>query len=568
MNELLGRLTSKPVITAELLIASLFANVLALASPLFVIQVLNRYVTYGIDSTLATLTAGVIIAIVLEMGFRQARLLLTASAIEDRDKDRTIGVYGLLVSAKMTALERIPPEARQEIMRGVEAIESAYSASNVGAILDVPFALLFIIALSLLSPILGIIAAAFIIGSFVFALFSQHLIQGPTREHATSSAERSSFVDTADRAADTVRAFGGQSAIMTAWHKHVSSAQAIRQKIERRQGMTQTLTQSLQALMGVAIISVGAILVVMGKLEVGTMIGANIMATRGLGPVMRFAQMTRSFARARQALLDLEGLTDLPQEIGDGTTLQQYDGGLELRDVTFAYAGQTTPLFESLSLNLPSGSILVLRGDNGAGKTTLLRLIAGLIDPVRGHVFGDGVDIQQMDGVWWRRQLAYLPQEPSFLNDTIKANFLAANSDLSEQDIDGNIRKARLGKFIDESQQGLDMVIASNGRTLAVGHRRRLALARALSTGGKLILFDEPTEGLDKDGCAAVYETLKDFATQGCTIVVATTDPVILKGSRTILDLNKKPTPQLLTVAPNQSSTETPSKPGSKEVNL
>ncbi len=558
MNELLSRLTSKPLVATELLVASLFANLLALASPLFVIQVLNRYVTYGIDSTLATLTVGVIIAIALEMGFRQARLLLAASAIGDRDKDRAIGVFGILVSSKVSALERIPAEARQEIMRGVEAIEHAYSASNVGAILDVPFALLFVVALSLLSPILGMVAAAFIVGSFLFTLFSQRLMQNPTREQATASAARGSFVETADRAADTVRVFGGQSAIMAAWHKHVSLAQSIRQTIERRQGMTQTMTQSLQALMGVAIICVGAILVVMGELEVGTMIGANIMATRGLGPIMRLAQLTRAFARARQALLDLKGLTDLPQESSDGTVLNEYTGGLELRDVTFAYAGQATPLFESLSFTLPPGSVLVLQGDNGAGKTTLMRLIAGLIDPIRGQVFGDGVDVQQMDSVWWRKQLAYLPQEPTFLNDTVKGNFLAANADQSDDGIDATIRRAGLGTFIDESQHGLETPITNNGKTLAVGHRRRLALARALATGGRLVLFDEPTEGLDREGCAAVYECLKDLAQQGATIVVATTDPVILKGSRIVLDMNRKPTPQLLsmTATPPRSKTE------------
>ncbi len=548
MNELLRRLTARPLITVELLVATFFANLLALASPLFVIQVLNRYVSYGIDATLITLTGGVVTAIVLEMGFRQARMMLAGVALEERDEERALGAFGVLTSAKVAALESIPVGQRREIMRGLDTVETTFNAPNMTAVLDVPFAMMFVVALFLLNSTLGLIATGFIVAAFAFSLFSQRLMREPTQQLAQTSGLGNTLVATADRAADTLRAFGGHAAIMSAWNAYVQRVQALRRKVSGRQGATQTVAQSLQALMSVAIIAAGAILVVTGKLDVGLMIGANILAARGLGPIQRFAQMTQSLAKAKQALADIRGLSTIPLESDSGSALGAYSGAIEFRDVAFAHPGQTTPLFESLNLSLAAGSVLIIQGNNGTGKTTLMRMIVGLIDPVRGQIFADGVEIRQLAPAWWRRQIVYLPQEPVFLNGPLVENLRTVNPEMSDDDLSRVIRIAGLGRFIDESPEGLETPISDNGQTLALGIRRRIALARALASNGRLVVFDEPTESLDSEGCAAVYGALKVLAEQGRTIIVVTRDPVILGGARIALDLNSKPAPTLVTL--------------------
>ncbi len=562
MRELFQRLAARPGITAELMLASFFANLLALASPLFVIQVLNRYVTYGVDATLITLTAGVVAAIVLETGFRQARLMLSATALEDRDRERAVGAFGMLTAAKTQALEQWPGGQRREAVRGLDAVETAFNPPNIGAVMDVPFALVFVAALALLNIYLGLVAVAFIAAAFGFSLYSQARLKGPMQQLSQTAGIGNTLLATADRAADTIRAFGGQTPVMASWQQYVGQAQTLRQKVSRMQGAGQTLTQSLQALMGVAIISIGATLVVSGNLDVGTLIGANILAARGLGPTLRLAQLTQSFAKAEQSLADARKLAELPTEPDTGTALNTFSGSLELRDAGFAYPDAPAPLFESLSLNLAPGSVLVVRGRNGAGKTTMLRMLSGLIEPSRGQVLGDGVDLRQMAPGWWRRQIAYLPQEPTFLNASVADNLLAANPDIGEEGVNRVIRDAGLGEFIDESAQGLDTPIADNGGTLAFGIRRRLALARALANtlgddqggGGRLVLFDEPTEGLDKEGAAAVYAALKRLAEERRTLVLVSNDPVILKGARVVLDLNSKPAPQLVSVVSSENA--------------
>jgi len=531
MRELFRRFAARPVITAELLLASFFANLLALASPLFVIQVLNRYVAYGIDATLITLTTGVLAAIVLEMGFRQARLMIAATELAERDEQRAVGAFGVMVTAKTEALERVPAGERRETVQGLSTVETTYNAPNMAAVMDVPFALVFVAALFMLNPVLGGIASIFIVGAFLFSIVNQRLTQPITQQLTQVTGFGNSLVSTASRAADTIRAFGGHEPMMRAWRTFVEHSQ--------------TLTQSLQAVMGVAIIATGAVLVVAGELDVGTMIGANILAARGLGPMIKLAQLSDAMAKAEQALDKVRQLVLMPVEADGGSALETYTGSVEFRDIAFAHGGAQAPLFESLSLTLQPGSVLLVRGRNGAGKTSLARLLVGLVEPTRGQLLGDGVEVRQMAPAWWRRQIMYMPQEPTFLNDTIRANIEAVNPDLDDEALNRVLRKAGLGPFIDESADGMETPITDNGRTLAVGIRRRLALARAIATEGRLVVFDEPTEGLDQEGCAAVYAIMKELAEAGRTIIVVTADPVIVRGARLILDLNAKPVPNL-----------------------
>ncbi len=357
MRELFQRLAARPGVTAELLLASFFANLLALASPLFVIQVLNRYVSYGVDATLITLTAGVVGAIALETGFRQARLMLSATALEDRDRERAIGAFGMLTAAKAQALEMLPGGQRREAVRGLDSVESAFNPPNIGAVMDVPFALVFVAALALLNVWLGLVAMAFIVAAFGFSLYSQARLKGPMQQLSQTAGLGNTLLATVDRAADTIRAFGGQGPVMASWQQYVGQAQMLRQRVARMQGAGQTLTQSLQAMMGVAIISIGATLVVGGHLDVGSLIGCNILAARGLGPMLRLAQLTQSFAKAEQALTDARKLAELPTEADAGTALGAYSGGLELRDAGFIYPEAPAPL---CSPSAPMGRIEVI----------------------------------------------------------------------------------------------------------------------------------------------------------------------------------------------------------------
>jgi ATP-binding cassette, subfamily C, bacterial LapB len=545
MKELLRRLSLRPILTFELILASLFANLLALAPPIFVIQVLNRYVANGVNSTLMTLTIGVAIAIALEFSFRQVRNRLAKGVSSKPDEQLSLAAFGVLATAKAGALDRMPPGQQREIMGGLDNIRNAYGAANISTILDLPFALLFLGVLYLLTPQLGMIATGLAVFSFIVGLLLVAAIRVPTRQLTDASRQTSLVTGTAILERDTLRAFNAGGFLAKAWQSKLHGVQSLYRSIISRQGLLASISQSIVGLMSVTTMAVGAILVVKGDLDVGALIGANILAARALQPISRFSQMGEVFLKAKQSSILLAEFMKLPREADTGSAKRDYSGSLELRDIGFIYPGATGPLFESLSAKIPAGSICVINGSNGAGKTTLSRLIVGLIEPNRGQILADGLDLRQVHPEWWRCQVIYMPQEPGFLNATLQENLVVNAPDTEIGRLNQIIDATGLRKFLDETPNGFETRITDNGRKLAVGIRRRLALARALTTGGKLVVLDEPTEGMDKAGGTVVSTVLSSLKKQGHTLIVTSHDSNIIQQADIFIDLSSKPIPTI-----------------------
>jgi ATP-binding cassette subfamily C protein LapB len=543
MTEILRRLGRRPLIAAELAFGSLLINVLALASPLFVMQVLNRYIGQGVDATLATLTGGVLIAISFEYVLRRARLKLARGVSTGPDAAAAASGFKALVTARTGALGAVAADSRKELAGATAAVETAYGANTVTALLDAPFALLFVGAVALIEPRIAAVVllciAAVVAAGAVYQRRARTLVQAVQDAAGTGGA----LLGTATREPDTVRSFNAQTALAEKWRAHTAHAQALRRDLTATQGLLQTVTQSGAAVMSVAVIGLGAVLVVAGDMTVGAMIGANILAARALQPIAKVAQLGEQFAKAREALGLLETLAALEREALEGATPAACKGAVAFRDAAFAFDGSATPLFERLDLSVEPGGVLVVTGANGTGKSTVARLLMGLVTPTRGQVLIDGQDLNQLSLTWWRRQVLYLPQEPALIDGTIAENIRVNRPDADDDAVNNAVDRADLRTFIDTSPQGLQTPVVDNGWRLSEGIRRRIALARALLADAAVALIDEPTEGLDRAGRLAVRRAMADMAGRGATIIVMSHDPDIVKGPHQVLDLNAKPTP-------------------------
>lgn len=559
MKELFSRLLTRPGLTSEMLAASLIANILALASPIFVMQVLNRYVVHGVESTLITLSAGVVFAILLELAFRHIRMRLAASINAASDRAISNGAFGTLTGTKSAFIDQLPVGLRQEMVAGSEKLQAAYSATNLASIMDVPFALLFIGVLYLLDPTISLVVACFVCISFLISVLSMASLREPARNLQTQSGNRGSLVGAAIQAGDTVRAFNGADFLRERWQNMSRSYIQLGRKIVLRQGFVQSLGMTMQATMGVIVISVGALQVVAGTMDIGVMIGANILAARALGPILKLAMMNEQFAKAREALLMFKEFKKLPTERQEGTALQRFKGTIEFSDMAYMHPGSKTPLFESVNLKLEPSSVLVFSGANGTGKTTLARLMVGLLEPTRGRILVDGIDMTQVSPEWWRKQVMYLPQEPKFLDGSIAENILLANPELPHSRLQEIIEISGLRTFIDQSSDGIETQIIGGGKDLSLGIRRRIALARALANEGQVFVIDEPTEGLDIEGTKAVENAINHSRQRGVTVLIFSHDPQMLKAAPCYLDLNVKPTPALMRNAGASDTSSNPS---------
>ena len=543
MKELFRRLARRPSLTLELLAATLFVTLLNLASPLFVIQVLNRYITFGFDGTLITLTTGMLVAVALLFGFRAARTRLAQAVSVEPDEEVAESLYGALSRVKTTALDKTGKAKTQEILSGQQTVQAAYEGSNVTAVMDMPFSFLYILASLILSPMLAIIGLMGMGAMLAAGWLALGATQKPARELQNVTMAQRGQAMAALHGADTVRAFQAGEFLRETWRGQIGRITELRLKVAGNKEIFQSLTQTLMILISVFVYAAGAMQVVDGQLTIGALIGVNILTARAVQNVSRFVQTYVQLTRAGEASREIDQFLSLPEEPRTGTALSEYRGGLEFKDMGLVFPGSSGPLFESLSLRLTPGTVLVVQGYNGSGKTTLARLIVGLLEPSRGEILADGITLRQLAPAWWRRQLIYLPQEPTFLNTSIRQNITMANFGLEEAQLNRIINAADLSRFLFSSPAGLETMVEDMGRYLPLGVRRRLALARGLATDGKLVVLDEPTEALDKDGCKAVYALMNSMAEAGKTIVAFTHDARIVKGAHLLLDLSVKPTP-------------------------
>jgi ATP-binding cassette subfamily C protein LapB len=218
-----------------------------------------------------------------------------------------------------------------------------------------------------------------------------------------------------------------------------------------------------------------------------------------------------------------------------------------INDLAFQYPDTKNPIFVGLHAKFQSGQLTVVTGMNASGKSTLIKNFVSLLDPVRGSIQVDGIEISQLSLDWWRENISYLPQNPQFISATLRDNIFGYHEeDQDNEKINFVIESSDLADFIQSHPEGIDMPISQTANELSFGIKKRIALARALVNDGKLVFFDEPTESLDTKGCQQIYQTIQNLLHNEKTMVIATSDPQIIQMASLVIDMNQKPSPKVL----------------------
>lgn len=547
MRELIVRLARRPGLTSLLLLASFFISLLMLAPPVFVMQVLNRYVAFGVDGTLIALATGAGFAVLMEFLLRWARLRLAGTLSVAADDQMAARLGKVLAASKLGVAEALPTERKRRLLMDLSLVQAAYAAPALAVALDLPFTAILFLALFIIDPILAVIAGGVGVVLVLVAIL---------RRAATRMAIRSQGADgrpSISPAQDDLlvlpnilRAFNASPLAVQRWRIAARLQQALDRRFASGQGMQQSITHAATGVVTVSVIGVGALLVVQQKIDVGVLIAANILAARAVAGVAAAVGLSVSFGRARDSINRLNKIAAQPMEPEDRKSLEAYTGRIEFEDVTFAYPGAMKPLAEHLTFALAAGEVLVIHGGNGTGKTSMAEMVLGLRDPLRGAILADGVDLRQVAPDWWRTQICYLPQDTRLLNATLLENLRVLNPDLDDAAINRSIQASGARDIIARLKDGLDTRIEDQGMRLAPGERKRLALARALTAQGKIVLFDEPLEGLDAAGKSIIAALLQSFAASGRTIIVCSNDPDLIREADWRLDLDQKPTPEIV----------------------
>ena len=544
MFEIFNRLKRNPALLTKIIIASFFVNILALATPIYVIQVLQRYVAYGVNSTLITLVAGITFVVIFEFFFRNIRHRMT----RETEAENTVlsdRVMKKIVSIK-SSFYALQKNFRPDIVtQNLQTIKSTLNATTTLILIDVPFVLIFLIALFLIHYHLGIITTLFLAIPFIVINFYRKKINELNQQSLQIGLNTARLHDNSSSRFESIKYFNLIEIVKSAWSSLIKKSINVTEDLEAQKNIVASFMTSSSALLTVIIIAWGAVLAVDGEISVGALIGANILAARALAPIVRFVQNIEPLYKANHAINEIAQFLNLPQDSSDGNQINDFSGKLQISDLQFKYPESKIPIFEGLNIETKAGELLVINGSNGSGKSTLIKSVIRLLEFNRGQIFYDSIEINQLSLDWVRANLIYLPQEPKFVDGTMLNNLLGQNQ-IKKDKMTEILRSVDLLDFINSDPKGIDMPLTNRGEDLPFGIRKRIALARALVIGGKLVVLDEPTESIDDRGRKSIYKLINDLLKNKKTLIIATQDEKILNIADCIVNLDIKPTPKII----------------------
>ncbi|AZO30714.1 type I secretion system permease/ATPase [Mesorhizobium sp. M1B.F.Ca.ET.045.04.1.1] len=507
---------------------SLAINLLYLASPLYMLQIYDRVVTSGSETTLVMLTLVLLAAFLALAGLDlvRAAILTRASARLDR-----------LLSAKILAASVETPSqgaAQSQPIRDFDTFRQVITGSGIHALFDLPWSPIYIGIIFLLHPWLGFFALGSSLLLIAMAVLNEYMVRAPLKQANDLATANYNFTEMSLRNAEVVRAMGMLEGLVRRWGRDRGLALRQQGQASDRAALMSGLIRFLRLTMQSLILGLGAYLVIERQITGGSMFAASLLLGRGLQPVEQIVGLWRGLILARAALARVEKLLDGGAQGERSFNLPKPTGKIAVEQLSFAIPSLQKVLLRDVSFRLDAGEALGIVGPSGAGKSTLARHLAGIMQPSRGTVRLDGADLTQ----WGRESLGdhigYLPQDIELFSDTVAANIGRFKTDVDREVIEA-ARLAGVHEMIIRLPQGYETQIGEGGAVLSGGYRQRIALARAVFGMPNLIVLDEPSSNLDADGDRALSECALELKRRGSTVIIVSHRPSTLANVDKIL---------------------------------
>lgn len=518
----------------ELVTLSVFVNLLALAVPIFVLQVYDRVVFQAGLTTLQGLIVGVGLAIAFDFVLRQARARLVQRVAVRIDVATGRTLIRKLTALPLRVLESQTAAQWQALTRDAEAVRDTVAGPPVVLAIDLPFVVLFAVLIALIAPPLAWVLAALIPLFLIASAVSAWRIGKSTTQERDSALERDAVLVDMVAGRTTVKALGLGPALAERWaDRHATS---VTQSIRRATYVdgSSNLGMSLGLIATVAMTGVGALAIIEGTLTIGALIAANMLTNRVVGPLNQTVGAWRQVVRFRQSLARLAELFAQADEARAPTIARpRPKGRLTLEGVVFAYDPAKGAAVDGIDLDLGPGGVHGIVGPNGGGKTTLLKLCQGLYAPGEGRVLIDGADMRQFSRAELADWIGYVPQDPFLFSGSIRDNIAMGREGLSDAAILKAAEDAGAAGFIADLPDGFATDIGENGRLFSAGQRQRLALARAFAGDPPVLLLDEPSAHLDRNAERDLARALARLG-RARTVLVVSHGQALLKSARTL----------------------------------
>ena len=507
----------------DVLWAALLVNLFALALPMFSMNVYDRVVPNNAVETLWALAIGVVLVLCADLFLRtlRGRFVDEASARIDVQISATLmeRVLGMRLEHRPDAVGSFAAN-----LRGFEQVRDFIASGTVTALVDLPFALLFVAVLVWISPLLAVpVVVAFVVIAGVGWVLQQRLHELSETTYRASAQRNATLIESLT-GIETIKSQGAEGVIQARWERANAFLAGMHVRMRALTAKAMYGTAWTTQLVTIAIVIVGVHLIAERELTMGALIAASMLAGRALAPAGQIVGLLMQYQGARTAMASLDGLMAKPVERPADEIFvhrRELRGEIEFRNVHFAYPNRQDTALDGVSFRVAPGERVALIGRVGSGKSTIERLILGLYQPADGAVLLDGIDLRQLDPADVRANVGYVSQDVTLFYGTLRENVTLGMPYADDSAVVAAAETAGLADFVNRHPRGFDMPVGERGESLSGGQRQAVGIARAVLHNAPILLLDEPTSAMDFSTESQITQRLNAF-TQHKTVVLVT----------------------------------------------
>lgn len=507
----------------EVFVSTILINLFLLLLPLFTLNVYDQVIPNFAEETLIVLSVGVAVALGFDLLLKSIR-----SYVLEMVAARIGAAFDSELMAQMLAIRpeqmQLSIGERVSLFRELQGIREFYASRLVPTAADLPFFLLFVAVIYIVSPMLAVIPAVMaLLVLAVSAVIQIPINRATASQFAALQSKSSTLLETLGQA-HTIRLHNAVGHRLFRWNSVADASAQTSRFSQFLFSLSQSTALTLVHCVHVLVVVVGVYQIQSGLLTIGGLIACTILAGRAMAPIVNVGSVVSRWRQSRDVLQSINSVFDLPRETEVDGTVGKIDLShptLALDHVTYCYPKTTRAAVSDISLTIEPGEHVALIGPSGAGKSTLAALLAGLMHDYSGDVFIAGVDLLRIPSSRLREQVVIVPQQPQLVAGTVRENITLGLDTISADRLAEACHLSALDDLLQESELGLETLIGSNQGGLSGGQLQAVCLARAIVRNPSIIIFDEPVTGLDASLEQKVRTRLQEYL-KGRTLVMIT----------------------------------------------
>jgi len=507
----------------EVFVVSFVLQLFALVTPLFFQVVMDKVLVHRGFTTLDVIAFGLLVVVIFEVLLSGLRSYVFAHTTSRIDVELGARLFRHLINLPLAYFQARRVGDTVARVRELEHIRQFLTGNAITLVLDLLFSVVFIAVMLLYSGWLTLVVVLSLPCYLILSVLITPLLRARLHEKFNRGAENQAFLVETINGIDTLKAMAVEPQMTRRWDNQQAAYVAAGFRTTALATVAHEGVSLIGKLVTVFTLWLGARLVIGGELTVGQLIAFTMLAGRVATPVMRLAQLWTDFQQTGISVQRLGDILNARTEVAraNRSTLPPLAGKIEFDQVVFRYRPDSPEVLRGIDLTIQPGEVIGIVGRSGSGKSTLAKLAQCLYLPERGRVLVDGVDLAMADTSSLRRQIGVVLQENMLFNRTIRENIALSDPGIPMEAVIGAAKLAGAHEFILELPEGYDTMVGEHGATLSGGQRQRIAIARALITNPRILIFDEATSALDYESERVIQNNMKAICKGRSVLIIA-----------------------------------------------